>query len=96
MSRVIRTTPANDDILAIVTYIADHNPPAAERWLDQFDRMLLLLADQPHLGEAVEHLGNGMRRQILGNYLIFYRPLTPGIEVNRVLHSARKIEELFN
>jgi toxin ParE1/3/4 len=28
-------------------------------------------------------------------YLIFYRPLNDGIEVLRVIHGARNVEELF-
>jgi toxin ParE1/3/4 len=31
----------------------------------------------------------------VGSYVIFYRPIEEGIEVIRVLHSARDIEDIF-
>jgi len=32
----------------------------------------------------------------VGNYLVFYRPASDGIEIIRVLHGARDIPELFD
>jgi toxin ParE1/3/4 len=31
----------------------------------------------------------------IGNYLVFYFPLTNGIDVVRILHGARDLEALF-
>ena len=96
MARIIRTHPANEDILAIAEWIAEDNLPAAERWLDKIDQTLTLIAKYPLMGEAVEYLRPGMRRFCVGNYLLFYRPLEDGIELLRVLHGSRRIEDLFH
>ena len=48
------------------------------------------------LGEDVSRLQPGTRRQVFGNYLIFYRPTQQGIVIVRVLHGSRKIENLFD
>jgi plasmid stabilization system protein ParE len=50
---------------------------------------------QPHLGEAVDQLRPGLRRITHGSYLIFYEPQPFGIALVRVLHGARKIEDLL-
>lgn len=95
MARAVRTASANADVLAIAEFIAADKPSAAMRWLDDLDETITRLARHPFLGEAVEHLAPGMRRHSLGNYLLFYVPIDDGIELRRVLHGARRIEELF-
>jgi plasmid stabilization system protein ParE len=47
------------------------------------------------MGEAVHHLHAGWRRISHGKYVIFFEPLDDGIAVQRVLHGARKIENLL-
>jgi toxin ParE1/3/4 len=75
--------------------IAADNPSAALRWLDEIDKTLLLIAQHPLIGEAVDHLASGTRRYSVGNYLLFFKPIDNGIELRRVLHGARRIEDLF-
>jgi len=95
MARIIRTRSAESDVIAIASYIAADSPSAAARWVEELDETLALIADFPLSGERVDHLATGLRRHCYGNYLLFYRPLEDGIELRRVLHGARKIEELF-
>jgi toxin ParE1/3/4 len=54
-----------------------------------------LLAKQPGMGEARPELAEGLRCFSVGNYLIFFKPLSDGIEVVRVLSGARDIDALF-
>ena len=95
MTRVVRFRRAEEDLLAIAEHIAQDNPSAAARWLDQIEEKLLVLATQPFMGEAVDHIRPGLRRFTHGKYLIFYEPHENGIGLVRVLHGARKIEDLF-
>ncbi len=95
MARVDRFRQAEEDLLAIAEYIARDNPSAAAHWLDGIEEKLLLLAKQPYMGEAVDQIRPGLRRFTHGKYLIFYEPRKMGIGLVRVLHGARKIEELF-
>jgi toxin ParE1/3/4 len=80
---------------AIADFIAADNPAAAERWLDEVDQTLSVIAKYPYLGEQVDQLAPGVRRHSLGQYLLFYRPIDGGIELRRVLHGARNIETMF-
>ena len=79
----------------IADNIAVDSPLAAERWLDEIDQTLAVIAQHPFIGERVDHLAPGIRRHCSGNYLLFYKPIDNGIELRRVLHGARKIEDLF-
>ena len=38
----------------------------------------------------------GLRSWSVGNYVIFYRQVSTGIDIVRVLHGARDIEALFH
>jgi toxin ParE1/3/4 len=95
MTRVVRTESAKSDLLSIYGYIAADKPSAADRWVAEVDTTLAVLAQQPFMGEKVDHLAPGMRRHCLGNYLLFYVPIESGIELRRVLHGARRIEDFF-
>lgn len=68
---------------------------AALGFYDEIDRLLTMIAQYPDIGEVVEHLSPGLRRFTLGNYLLFYRHADDQIELIRVLHSARDIDQLF-
>jgi toxin ParE1/3/4 len=95
MATADRFRQAEEDLLAIAEYIAENNPTAAARWLEQIEKKLLLLAAQPDMGECVDSIRPGLRRSTHGNYLIFYEPRESGICLVRVLHGARKIEDLI-
>jgi len=47
------------------------------------------------MGRARVELAPGVRSLPFGRYVIFYLPLHDGIDVVRVLHSARDIEAIF-
>ncbi|HEY3395562.1 MAG TPA: type II toxin-antitoxin system RelE/ParE family toxin [Lacipirellulaceae bacterium] len=83
MARVDRFRRAEEDLLAIAEYIGRDNPSAAALWLDRIEEKLLLLASNPYMGEAVDHLRPGVRRFSHGNYVIFYEPRQTGIGLVR-------------
>lgn len=95
MRRIIRSPESKEDVLEIGRYIARGNMDAALAMLDEFDRVLKLLAEFPGMGPAREELGQGLRSFPVGKYLIFYREAPRGIEVIRVLHGARNLRRIF-
>jgi toxin ParE1/3/4 len=95
MALIFRSPRAVTDILEIVERIANDNPTAAGRFLEEIDRLLTRLSEFPGLGPARDELLPGLRSIPHSNYLLFYRPVTNGIELVRVLHGARDLEELF-
>ena len=96
MPRATRRPLAEADILEIWDYIADDNSAAADRWVDQLDDQVRLLATQPMMGRLRNELAPGVRSYPYGRYVVFYVPLDDGIDVVRVLHGARDIDAVFN
>lgn len=96
MPHVTRRPLAQADILEIWDYIADDNPAPADRWVDQLDAQFRLLATQPKMGRARNELAADVRSFPVGRYVVFYVPLDAGIDVVRVLHSARDIDAIFH
>jgi len=95
MRRIRRTSAAKADLAGIWKYIAMDNLDAAERWLENIDDKLKLLAEFPGAGPRRDDLAPGVRSFTTGNYLIFYREQKDAIEVIRVLHGARDLPEIF-
>ena len=95
MARVLRRPRAAEDIAAVWDFIADDNPDAADQWVDQLDTQLRLLATQPLMGRARDELAPGIRSFPFGRYLVFYLPISDGIDVVRVLHGTRDVHTAF-
>ncbi len=88
---------ADQDLEQIRRHIAEDNPDAALRLLQQFRDTFRNLADFPMMGTARDELGNELRSLPVGNYLIFYRPVSDGADISRVLHGSLDItSDYFN
>ena len=59
MGSVDRFRQAEEDLLSIAEFIARDKPGAAARWLDNIEAVLVLIAQQPNMGEAVNHIRPG-------------------------------------
>ncbi len=86
MPRIIRTPQANEDVTSI---------SAADNLIRAIDNKLNLLARQPFIGSPMDDYRPGLRASFVGRYIIFYHPIDDGIEVYRVLHGARQLEDLL-
>lgn len=95
MPRVLKTPAADQDLFEIGTYIAKDNPVAADRLLVKINERLDLLANAPFIGAPREEFAPGLRSSPVGNYVVFYQPISNGIEVIRVLHGARNLRRIF-
>lgn len=96
MPVVLRTSEAELDRTEIALHIARDNPAAADRWLETIDGKCRRLAQTPELGRKRFELAPNLRSLSAGNYVIFYRPISDGIQLIRVLHGARDIPALFD
>ena len=96
MSRVRLRPQAELDILEIWTYIAEDNFAAADRWVDALNDSFALWATQPALGRPRDEVDAGLRRLACGRYVVFYETLADGIDVIRVLHGSRDVDQAFN
>ena len=96
MSQIIRTPRSRLDASDIWLYIAEHGSvAAADRMADKIDAALQMLARHPHAGVAQSQFRADLRSFVVDNYVIFYTPITDGIEVQRIVHGARDLEGLI-
>lgn len=95
MAGVTRRPLAAADILDIWDHIADDSLAQADRWVDKLDEKFKLIATQPLIGRARDELGAELRSFPFGRYVIFYALIEDGIDVVRVLHSARDVDAMF-
>ncbi len=95
MARVLRTPQADTDLFQIWDFIADDNLLAADQLIRKIDETFELLATNRSMGSKQDQYRPGLRCFPVGNYLIFYRSIDDGIEVFRVLHGARQLDDLL-
>ncbi len=93
--RVRLTEQAEDDILEIWEYIAADNISAADRLVDRFTETYEKLAQNPGMGVKQEQYRTGLRCFPVGKYIIFYTVGVDELIIYRVLHGARRLEDLL-
>ena len=95
MVRLRKSATAERDLLGIWEYIANDNPSAADRMWQCFEDRFELLLTHPFSGESQDCYRPGLRSVVEGQYVIFYEPRPHEILIYRVLHGARRWEELL-
>lgn len=93
MPIILITPAAQTDLINIWIYIARDNPEAADRTYQAAEKTFEAIAAMPGIGTAYWT----MRAKLKGlrffpvkqfhNYIIYYREITEGIEIVRVLHA---------
>lgn len=84
------TERAIDDLEAIGAYIANDNPIAAERWVEEIIAAVEVIADLPLSGRCVPELGRQDIREILRrSYRIVYRVGTERLGILTVFEGHR-------
>jgi toxin ParE1/3/4 len=85
---------AEQDLIEIHNYIHRDNPSAAEKLVRAVNAKCELLARSPRIGRARPELKPDLRSFPYGAYLILYRIIEDGVEIVRVAHSARNLDDL--
>ena len=89
------SSQAQLDLDEIWLFIAEDNIEAADKFHDLLLSKLITLAEQPLIGRLRDELRPNVRGFPVGSYVIFYRDTPEHIEIIRVLHGARDIENTF-
>lgn len=95
MPKLIFSKPAEEDLNNICQYIAMDSLNAAAQFVDFIESKCNLLARNPRLGRVRNDIADTMHSFPIKSYVIFYQPLKDGVEILRILHSARDLESLF-
>lgn len=88
--RLLWSERAEDDVAAIVEYVANDNPRAAVRVGDEIDQQIQRLREFPEMGRRGRV--RGTREPIIAGlpYIAVYRALPEVVQIVRVLHGAQQ------
>ncbi len=89
---------AEQDLQALLSYLAAENPLAAATALGRIENGLHALERHPLLGRTPNDrtvAGLGYRVLVIGNYLAFYKVKGKTVLIHRVLHGARDFVRLL-
>lgn len=79
----------HSDLLAIVDYISDDNPRAAQQLLNAIQDRVAGLAEQPKLGKPGRV--HGTRELVVSsNYIVVYAEQGSAVSILRVVHAAQQ------
>ena len=83
------------DIEEIGDYIARDNPSRAVSFIREIRERVAIIRAAPLAAPLRQELGEGIGMVPVGRYLIFYVVHPETIRVERILHGARNIPDLF-
>lgn len=95
MAKFLLSPLAENDLDEIWNYISENSEKAASKFIRNLAAKFQLLADNPEIGKRQDDFVVEMRMFPFKNYLIYYFPADDGVEIYRVLHGRRDIENLF-
>jgi plasmid stabilization system protein ParE len=97
MGRFALTPAARADLVEIAKFIRQQgSPDAAKRVGTELRRAMRQLADMPGMGHIRDDLADeSLRVWSVYSYLIVYRPGTNPMQVIRIFHGARDIENII-
>ena len=95
MLKIYKSPEAENDLDEIWLYIAQDNPYYADKLLDEIEETSQKLARFPDMGRNRNELHLGLQSFPVGMYLIFFVPISGGINIVRVLHGMRDIDTFF-
>ena len=93
MPNKFRKLPQADlDLDSIWNFIAADDIQAAERQIDRIGKIFQMLVENPLAGRERPELRKNLRSFPVGSYVVFYIPVSDGIEVARVMNSRQDID----
>lgn len=93
MANRLRKSPQADlDLDSIWNFIAVDDVHAAERQIDRIGKIFQMLIENPLAGRERFGLRKDLRSFAVRPYVVFYVPLSDGIEIIRVMHGHQDID----
>lgn len=93
MPRILKQAQAEQDLVEIWLYTLDEwGEYQANKYLDDLDAVLRLLAEQPLICRERTELNPPVRTHHHAHHLIVYQALDDGISVVRVLHESMDVD----
>lgn len=93
--RLQLTPEADTDLEEIGDRIAERSPMRAVSYVRELRQRCALILTLPHAGAPRPQWGDGIRIVIHGKYLIVHRVRADVVQILRVVHGARNLDQLF-
>jgi len=95
MPKVHYSSLAAQDLYDNAGYIARDEPDAAYRWVEKIEATCEFLAENTDVGERRQTRGFGPCRSFTsGSYVIFFRAVSDGVEIVRIVRAERDLDRL--
>ena len=92
--KVVFLDSAQDDLLEIYQYVAEHDVDAADHLIDRLHLATQRLARYPNSAPESDWYGPGVRKLSVGGYAIYYRVTATQVSIGRVIHGRRDLHDL--
>ncbi len=92
---VVFSPKAADDLEEIGDYIARDNPGRAVSFVEEIEQHCYRVAETPTAFPVRDDIAQGLRMALHGHYLILYCIQSDAIRVERIVHGARRLSDLF-
>ena len=86
---------AVEDLETIGDFIAADNPARAVSFIDEMLAVCRRIAERPRAYQRRDDLAPGLRQAVHGHYLILFTDGGDAVVIERVLHGARRLEDLL-
>ena len=86
---------AVEDLETIGDFIAADNPRRAVSFIDERLGVCARIAEHPQAFRRRDDLALGLRQAVHGRYLILFTVIPEGVVIERVVHGARRLEDLL-
>jgi toxin ParE1/3/4 len=86
---------AVEDLQAIGDLIAIDDPARAVSFVEEIASVLDRIAARPRAFQRRDDLAPGLRQAVHGQYLVLFTAAEEDVVVERVLHGARRLEDLI-
>ncbi|MEX0643156.1 MAG: type II toxin-antitoxin system RelE/ParE family toxin [Pirellulales bacterium] len=99
---VFRKPEVRRDLVELAEYISKDNLDAAARFLDAVEKTFEFLAANSESGQLCNFDDPECADlrvwpvEQFRNYLVFYQPISSGVDIVRVLHGARDFAAIFD
>ncbi len=91
---VNKQAKAEQDLIDIWLYtFSKWDESQADKYLDELETGLNVLAENPMIGIDCDFIRKGYRLYAINHHLIFYKIRSDSIEITRVLHESMDVQQ---
>jgi toxin ParE1/3/4 len=95
MPKIVISRIARNDLDDIANYIRQDNPFRAQSFIEEIVAKFRIIAERPLSFPARDDLAKGIRSALHGNYLILFEAGDDVLEIVRIIHGTRDLDNLF-